>query len=304
MSKINLMKATGLIGGIAAGSWLITKATSEVRPRKIKPFFTQPAPYIFAHRGGMALRPEHTRLAFDHALKYNVTGFEIDVRLTKDEVLVVTHDETVDRTSNGSGLVADHTLEELRQFDFGYHYKDINHEHPYRGDEKAKIVTLKELLTEYQDVLVNIDIKDHPESYAGSLAPSHLFRLISELKVEDRVNITSFYDEQIERFNLYAQDTISLGTGQNEVTKAYTAYHTGYGHIYQPKTDTFQIPVNAKGLPLDSEGFIQYLTSLNIAVGYWVINQIDIMDDLIQKGAHTIVTDRPDTAHFLIKKQY
>ena len=146
MSKINLMKATGLIGGIAAGSWLITKATSEVRPRKIKPFFTQPAPYIFAHRGGMALRPEHTRLAFDHALKYNVTGFEIDVRLTKDEVLVVTHDETVDRTSNGSGLVADHTLEELRQFDFGYHYKDINHEHPYRGDEKAKIVTLKELL--------------------------------------------------------------------------------------------------------------------------------------------------------------
>src|SRR5699024_11270097 len=83
------------------------------------------------------------------------------------------------------------------------------------------------LLTEYQDVLVNIDIKDHPESYAGSLAPSHLFRLISELKVEDRVNITSFYDEQIERFNLYAQDTISLGTGQNEVTKAYTAYHSG-----------------------------------------------------------------------------
>ena len=94
-------------------------------------------------------------------------------------------------------------------------------------------------------MLVNIDIKDHPESYAGSLAPSHLFRLISELKVEDRVNITSFYDEQIERFNLYAQDTISLGTGQNEVTKAYTAYHSGYGHVYQPKAD-IPIPVSIR----------------------------------------------------------
>ncbi|TEB41025.1 glycerophosphodiester phosphodiesterase, partial [Flavobacterium circumlabens] len=83
MSKINLLKTTGLIGGIVAGSWIVTKATSNVKPRTIKPFFTQPAPYVFAHRGGMALRPEHTRLAFDHALKYEVTGFEVDVRLTK-----------------------------------------------------------------------------------------------------------------------------------------------------------------------------------------------------------------------------
>ncbi|MEB6231926.1 glycerophosphodiester phosphodiesterase [Mammaliicoccus sciuri] len=304
MSKINLLKTTGLIGGIVAGSWIVTKATSNVKPRTIKPFFTQPAPYVFAHRGGMALRPEHTRLAFDHALKYEVTGFEVDVRLTKDEVLVVTHDNTVDRTSNGSGYIGDHTLEELRQLDFGYHFKDINNEHPYRGDAKAKIVTLKELLTEYPDVLVNIDIKDHPESYSGSLAPSHLYRLITEHKAEDRVNITSFYDEQIDRFNLYAQDSIALGTGQSEVAKAFLAYQSGYGHTYQPKSDTFQIPTQAKGLPLDSEGFIQFLTSLNISVAYWVVNQIDTMDDLIQKGAHTIVTDRPDTAHFLIKKHY
>ncbi|WP_323702711.1 glycerophosphodiester phosphodiesterase [Mammaliicoccus sp. Dog046] len=304
MAKLNLLKTTGLIGGVVAGSWIITKTTSKVQPRSIKPFFTQQAPYVFAHRGGMALRPEHTRLAFDHALKYDVTGFEIDVRLTKDEVLVVTHDETVDRTSNGSGYVGEHTLAELQQLDFGYHFKDINNEHPYRGHEEAKIVTLKELLTAYPDVLVNIDIKDHPESYTGSLAPSHLYRLITDLKVEDRVNVTSFYDEQIERFNLYAQGSISIGTGQNEVAKAYLAYTSGYGHTYQPKTDTFQLPLQVKNIPLDKAGFIQFLTSLNISVGYWVVNQIDIMDDLIQKGAHTIVTDRPDTAHFLIKKQY
>ncbi|GGI41507.1 glycerophosphodiester phosphodiesterase [Mammaliicoccus stepanovicii] len=304
MSKFNLLKTTGLVGGIVAGSWMVTKATSQVKPRTIKPFFTQPAPYVFAHRGGMALRPEHTRLAFDHALNYEVTGFEIDVRLTKDEELVVMHDDTVDRTSNGSGYVGDHTLEDLRKLDFGYHFKDINNEHPYRGNEKAKIITLKELLTEYPDVLINIDIKDHPETYAGSLAPSQLYRVISEAKAEKRVNVASFYDEQIERFNLYAQNTVALGTGQNEVAKAFFAYHSGFGHVYEPKTDTFQIPLNAKGLPLDSEGFIQYLTSLNIAVAYWVINQIDTMDELIQKGVHTIVTDRPDTAHFLIKKHY
>lgn len=304
MTKFNLLKTTGLIGGIFAGSWAISKMTYEVQPREIKPFFTKPAPYIFAHRGGMALRPEHTRLAFDHALKYNVTGFEIDVRLTRDEVLVVTHDETVDRTSNGSGYVADHTLEELRALDFGYHFKDINHTHPYRGDKKATIITLEELLLEYPDALINIDLKDHPETYAGSLAPSHLYRIITASNAKNRVNVTSFYDEQIERFNLYAQNTVALGTGQNEVVKAYLAFYSGYGHIYQPKTDTFQIPVNAKGLPLDSEKFIQFLTSLNISVAFWVVNQLDAMNDLIQKGAHTIVTDRPDTAQFLMSKQY
>ena len=94
----------------------------------------------------MAVRPEQTQLAFDNAVANNLDGFETDVRLTKDEKLIVFHDATVDRTTNGSGKVSDHRVSELKRLDAGYHFKDINGQFPYRGHQKAKILTFDELL--------------------------------------------------------------------------------------------------------------------------------------------------------------
>src|SRR5699024_5122713 len=115
--------------------------------------------------------------------------------------------------------------------------------HPYRGDSKAKIVTLRELLEEYPDKLINIDIKDAPETYAGSLMPSLLFRLITELGVMDRVLVTSVYDAQIKQFNLYADNTIALGSGLDQVSKAYCSHKLGFGHMYLTDSENFQNPL-------------------------------------------------------------
>ena len=300
----NILKVTGLLAGVTLGVWASTKLTADVKVRDIKPYFKKRSPYVFAHRGGMGLRPEHTRLAFDKASEFKVEGFEIDIRLTKDEEIVVFHDAYVDRTSNGSGKVSNLTLDDLRELDFGYHFTDVEGNHPYRGDAKAKIVTLRELLEEYPDKLINIDIKDDPETYAGSLMPSLLFILITELGVMDRVLVTSFYDAQIKQFNLYADNTIALGAGVDQVSKAYFLHKLGFGHMYLADADTFQIPVEYNGIHLDTKKFIEYLTSLNIAVGYWNINKMDKMDELIQKGAHTIVTDYPDISYHLMKERY
>ena len=84
----------------------------------------------------MAVRPEQTQLAFDNAVANNLDGFETDVRLTKDEKLIVFHDATVDRTTNGSGKVSDRRVSELKRLDAGYHFKDINGQFPYRGHQK------------------------------------------------------------------------------------------------------------------------------------------------------------------------
>ncbi|MFA7744729.1 glycerophosphodiester phosphodiesterase [Salinicoccus roseus] len=299
-----LLTAIGVTGGLIGGLWVGTKVTSEPAIRDIKPYFRHRSPYIFAHRGGMGLAPEHTAAAFDKAGKFDVDGFEIDIRMTKDEEIVVFHDAYVDRTSNGAGRVSDMTLAELRDLDFGYHFRDAEGSHPYRGSEDAKIMTLRELLEKYPDKLINIDIKDDPNSYEGSLIPSLLYRLIDELGVEDRVLVTSFYDSQIDRFHLYSGEDIALGAGENQVRNAYIAYTSGFKHMFSPKADTFQIPPRYNNIPLDKEGFIDYLQSLNVAVGYWVINEMDEMDELIQKGAHTIVTDYPDISHHLMKERY
>ena len=75
--------------------------------------------YVAAHRGWSEKYPENTMIAFEKAIELGVDQIEIDIRITKDNELVIIHDNTVDRTTNGSGKVCDFTLEELKDMDAG-----------------------------------------------------------------------------------------------------------------------------------------------------------------------------------------
>src|SRR4029079_630424 len=100
-------------------------------------------PQVFARRGGAALRPENTLLAFDHGLSLGADGLELDVHLSRDGVVVVHHDTTLDRTTNGKGPLAALTADELARLDAAHHFTHPAHlahpahpahpEHPYRG---------------------------------------------------------------------------------------------------------------------------------------------------------------------------
>ncbi|QLY31122.1 glycerophosphodiester phosphodiesterase [Nocardia huaxiensis] len=93
------------------------------------------APFVVAHRGASAARPEHTLAAYELALQEGADGVECDIRLTKDGHLVCVHDRTVDRTSNGTGAVSEMTLDELKSLDFSMN-----------GTEPAEVLTLSELI--------------------------------------------------------------------------------------------------------------------------------------------------------------
>lgn len=164
-------------------------------------------------------------------------------------------------------------------------------------------MTLRELLEAYPNMLINIDIKDAPDTYEGSLMPSKLWRLIEELQAEHRVVVTSFYGEQIDRFNLYAQNQVALGAGESDVRKAFASFSSQFGHLYHPKVDVFQIPPKSGVIALDSPKFIQFLNNLNIPVHYWTINDLDTMKKLLNNGAKGIITDRPDIAVELLQVQ-
>lgn len=283
------------IAAAAGAAWASTKALSKPLSRSAKEALEYNQPIILAHRGGSALAPECSPSAFENAAKLGVHGFEIDIRLTKDEEIVVFHDEYTDRVTNLTGRVADYTLEELKKADLGFHFLDLNGENSYR-DCGEQIMTLGDLLDKYPQMLINLDIKDAPQSYEGSLMPSKLWRLLEEKQAFHRVVVTSFYDEQIDRFNLYAQNTVALGAGEREVRKAYTAFTSQFKHLYHPKADVFQIPVRSNMFPLDSPSFIKFLNSLNIPVHYWTIDDPVVMRRLIDNGAKGIITDRPDLA--------
>lgn len=285
----------GLAGiGIMSGLLFYKRQQSQQQPKTIPPFFQGRSPYIFAHRGGMAVRPEQTQLAFDHAVSFDVDGFETDVRLTKDEKLIVFHDATVDRTTNGSGKVSEHTVAELKKLDAGYHFTDINGTTPYRGHEKTAILTFDELLKLYPNMRINVDLKDHPGSYEGSIAPQKMFDDILNNQAQDRVLVTNFYSKQIDRFNKIAQNSVAIGASQKEVAEGFLKFFSGTARSFHLQANTFQMPTHFKGIPLTSRRFIQWLNTLNIVPGYYGINSIDMMHDLYLKGAHTLVTDRPD----------
>lgn len=298
MSKFNTVLKGAFVTtiGIVSSIFFISKYTMKHTNKTIPAFFTHEAPYIFAHRGGMAVRPELTKLAFDNAINYSIAGFETDVRLTKDKQLVVFHDASVDRTTNGSGKVNEHTLKELKQLDAGYYFSDINKQFVYRNHKDAKILSFAELLTMYPNHLINVDLKDDPKSEAGQCTPEIMFQEIIKHQAQNRVLVTSFHEQQIKRFNEISNGVVAIGASQNEVADGFIKCMTGLGNTYRGNANTFQMPPSFKGINLAPKKFISWLNQRNIIPGYYDVNNIDLMQDLITKGAHTIVTDNPELA--------
>jgi glycerophosphoryl diester phosphodiesterase len=132
-------------------------------------------PFVVAHRGASGERPEHTLAAYELALQEGADGVECDVRLTRDGHLVCVHDRRVDRTSNGSGLVSEMTLAQLRELDYG-----TWHPSSQGNPGTAGLLTLDDLVKLVLDwnrpVKIFIETK-HPVRY-GALVESKVLALL------------------------------------------------------------------------------------------------------------------------------
>jgi len=138
-------------------------------------------PFVVAHRGASAARPEHTLAAYEVALREGADGVECDVRLTRDGHLVCVHDRRIDRTSTGSGLVSEMTLAQLRRHDFGaWHAESANNPAAEQTEVQTDVLTLEELvrlvLDWHRPVKMFIETK-HPVRY-GALVESKVLALL------------------------------------------------------------------------------------------------------------------------------
>lgn len=144
---------------------------------------------LTAHRGYRAKFPENTMLAFEEALKLDVDSIEMDVRMTKDNEIVVIHDQTIDRTTDKKGKVKDMTLSEIREADAGVKF----------GYPNVKIPTLEEflqLMSTRPDIKVLLELKDYPED-VGAFAYASCEKTIALCKKygvwgKDRITIITF----------------------------------------------------------------------------------------------------------------
>ncbi|KGP72151.1 glycerophosphodiester phosphodiesterase [Pontibacillus yanchengensis] len=147
---------------------------------------------IFAHRGASHFAPENTMPAFELAINVGAEGIETDVQLTKDNIPVLIHDETLHRTTNGSGYVKDHTYNELKTLDAGSWFAP-----KYQG---TSLVTLEEFLTWAQDqsIYINIELKNNIIDYSN--IESIVYEYIKAFNLQSRVIISSFNPNSVKRF--------------------------------------------------------------------------------------------------------
>lgn len=249
-------------------------------------------PLVIAHGGSKALFPENTMTAFDGSISIGVDALEIDVRLTKDGVLVAHHDATIDRTSNGCGAVADYTYEELAVFNFGYRFQDLGGNFPYKKTS-IEIPKLIDIMHKYSHYPMILDMKD--KGQLGKKASQVLKQTIDSFTTPPPLIVSSFNYKTIHNFRKITDGKIITGSSRKESIKYYFAYLFHLSSlISNTPYQVVQIPKKVKFFCLANKKYIESFHKRNIGVQYWTINSKDEMRKLIKIKADGIITDRPD----------
>jgi glycerophosphoryl diester phosphodiesterase len=268
----------------------------------------------YAHQGGAWEAPSSTLFAIGRALDLGATGIELDVHATADGHLVVGHDETVDRTTDGRGPIHTLTLAEVQALDNAYWFipgADVTpglapDAYPYRGrapaDRLFGIATLDEvlaLLDGHPGVAINLDIKATApavESYEEKLATTlaghdHL----------DRVIVASFLDIASDRFSGYAP-AVATSAGTLAVAEFWRALHQGE-KAPASRHVALQVPAVHGDQVLVDERFVAAAHAQGLAVHAWTINDEKEMVRLLDLGVDGIISDRPTTLVELLRRR-
>ena len=231
---------------------------------------------IIAHRGSKSTRPENTLTAFREALHVGSDGIELDVHLSSDGEVVVIHDETVDRTTNGTGLVSELTLQELKSLDAGSWFDPLY--------SKVTIPTLKEVLdmlvTEGFCGLLNIELKTDKIVYPEM--SRKVYRLVQETAPAYDIVYSSFnYDTLIEMKKINDKNQVALLF--KKVGRAQTRLNGEYF-------------VEAWHVPVDWAKARLILGKQRLPLRVWTVNEKSSIQYFIRKKVAAIITDYPEIA--------
>lgn len=254
-------------------------------------------PLVMAHRGGKGIAPENTLAAFEKSFELGVDVLELDIHATKDGELVVIHDKSVDRTTNGKGLIAEMTLDEIQKLDAGFKWTNDNGKtFPFRGKD-IKIPTLREVFKEFPETQINIEPKHRTPSPTEPLC-----KLIREFKRGDSVIVGSFSDDVLEDFRKNCKG-VATSASPSEASGFLARYKVGLSDNYTPKMQALQVPEKIGSLQIANEEYVKAAHQMNLEVHIWTINKEEDMRRLIKMGVDGIITDYPDLLLKIIREK-
>ena len=208
---------------------------------------------------------------------------ELDVRTTRDGVVVVFHDETVERTTDGAGRIQDLTWEEVRALDAGFHFRDHSGNHSFRG-RGVSVPALKELLERLPNIRLNVEAKD-----ARSAEP--LVELIRRCGAQDRVLVAAEWERNRRSVVGYPGP---WGASRIQITAFFLLIATPLGPLFTPACDVLQVPEVYLNLRILTPAFIREAHRRNLPVHVWTVDDPQAMRKLLSWGVDGIQTDRPD----------
>lgn len=270
---------------------------------------------IYGHRGAKGIYPENTLLSFKKAIDQGVDGLELDVHLTKDGEVVVIHDETLERTTTGTGWIKDLTLAEIKQYSAG---KPFTHFHEYKEAwDNEQVPTLKEvleLLAPYQ-IELNIELKTYSVPYEG--IEEKTLQIVHQYGKNLEIIYSSFHLPsilRIKQLNPNAKIAWLLNEGVSLPHDYLTALNLDAFHLNKsillPKGEMFQQVLQiSKQFPMyfplevvhylnkkvneDYEKSFQHLFD---KVRVWTVNEPKEIEKLLSLQVNAIITDYPERA--------
>lgn len=244
------------------------------------------------HRGARGLAPENTLAAMEAGARAGVDVLEFDVHRTRDGQLVVIHDDTVDRTCDGSGRVANMTLAELRALDAGYWFtRDGGKSYPYRG-RGVGLSTLSEVIEAYPEHLLTVEIKPSPYR-------EHVGQVVRTLldQAPKRSLIGSFEHRVLEEVRALAPE-LPTSASLWEIQKFFFLQLAGLERWFGSAAKVLQVPRYSDhdhdtGLRVTTGRFVRAAHATGRSVQVWTINEPGVMDELFGLGVDGITTDLP-----------
>lgn len=257
---------------------------------QLHPFFGGLRPTLhIAHRGGAQLAPENTVVAFSQAVdRYRTQIIETDVQLTRDGVIVIAHDDTVDRCTDGSGNIHDLTLAELQRLDAGFRFTpDGGRTFPFRGTG-VRIPTLREVLARFPDMRFNIEVKRALPgielAFAEEIERAHAARRVCVGASEDALG-ARLYDALPGACHFHPREAL---------TAFVLSVHSGQEPPEDPRFCVLDMPLWYDGHRLVTPALIDAARRRGKWINVWTIDDPAEMRRLVGEGVGGIMTDRPD----------
>ncbi|MFE7377303.1 glycerophosphodiester phosphodiesterase [Bacillus cereus] len=243
-----------------------------------------------AHRGASAYAPEHTIAAYKLGQQMNGDYIEMDLQMTKDGHLVAMHDETLNRTTNGTGLVKKHTLEEIKQLNAGSFYNEKYPNSAKKEFENAKVPILEEIIETFgHNANYYIETKS-PDEYPGM--EEKLLEIINHYEIQDKVIIQSFSEESLQKIH-----SLNVNISLVQLLPYKKAVQLTESKIEKYKKYCIGLGMNYKYI---DAAYVKKIKQHGLEVHPFTVDNEKDMKKLILWGVDGMFTNYPDRLHSVL----